>query len=306
MFQKPWEAPEVAILLRGRQGVGKSIFVESLGEILGDYFLAIAHPKHLVGSFNAHLPDKLLVLADEAFFGKERTYTGILKTLVTQTTMAVEPKGVNVFSAKKYFRLFMASNEGFMLPVDIDDRRYLILDVDPVHQKDHEYFRALREEWANGGREAFYFQMLSRDISNFNHRRRPETPALDEHKLLSLTGAQRLVYELLEAGQGWSIVKLERDYAAFISTDHLRSGSQARDFHVSDRALALELGKIALSGMSKRIAVEGRQIRGFWLPELKQARKRWTDANGLKVSWLDPEAVWILEDPFNRGPYIVG
>jgi phage/plasmid-associated DNA primase len=105
MYQKPWEAPEVAILLRGRQGVGKSFFVEGLGEILGDYFLSISHQRHLIGSFNVHLVDKLLVLADE-FNSKERQNAGILKSLVTQSIMAVEPKGVNVFSAKKYFRLF--------------------------------------------------------------------------------------------------------------------------------------------------------------------------------------------------------
>ena len=68
MFQKPWDPPEVAIVLRGRQGVGKNFFVEHVGSIIEQYSLTVTNPKHLVGSFNRHLMDKLLVFADEAFF----------------------------------------------------------------------------------------------------------------------------------------------------------------------------------------------------------------------------------------------
>jgi len=100
--------------------------------------------------------DKLVVFADEAFYGNERRYAGILKNLVTQSEMAVEPKGVDVFMAKKYFRLFMASNEDFVVPADLDDRRFLVLDVSDEHAKDHAYFGELRREWDEGGRESFY------------------------------------------------------------------------------------------------------------------------------------------------------
>jgi hypothetical protein len=297
LFQRPWEPPEVAILLRGRQGVGKSMFVESLGEILGNYFLAITQTKHLVGCFNVHLQDKLLVFAEEASFAGDRSYAGILKTLITQTTMAVEPKGVNVFAAKKYFRLFMASNENWMVPVDIDDRRYFVLDVSPVRQNDHAYFEALKEEWTNGGREAFYFVMLNRDISKFNYRRRPETPALHEQKLHSLRGAAARIYEMLETG--WApILSFERD-RVFVSTRGLRrvAGNWENDY--TERALAVELTKIAIGRTSVRLTTERQQIRGFWLPSLKEAREQWEKANNLRVKWLDPEATWKAFDRKN-------
>jgi Family of unknown function (DUF5906) len=175
LYQKPWETPEVCVILRGRQGVGKNFFVEAIGEIVSDYFITISNPKHLIGGFNRHLMDKLIVFADEALYGDERRYAGILKNLVTQSHMAVEPKGVDVFMAKKYFRLIMASNEDFVVPADLDDRRMLVIDVSDVRAKDHAYFAELREEWDGGGREALYDHMLKRDISAFNHRNRPET-----------------------------------------------------------------------------------------------------------------------------------
>jgi hypothetical protein len=183
-----------------------------------------------------------------------------------------------------------------MLPVDIDDRRYLILDVSPIHQKDHDYFDALEREWTNSGREAFYSQMLNRDISKFNHRRRPETPALHEQKLLSLTGAPRLVYELLESGYGGvEDTNIDKRGIAFVSTAGLANRGLVRGWDITERALSLELEKIALHRKSIRRSIEGEQVRGYLLPELKEARERWTGANSVAVNWMDPEATWTRD-----------
>lgn len=291
LFQKPWETPEVCIVLRGPQGVGKNVFVESVGEIISDYFIVISNAKHLVGGFNRHLMDKLIVFADEAFYGGDRRHAGILKNLVTQSQMAVEPKGVDVFMAKKFFRLFMASNEDWVVPADVDDRRMLVLDVSDTHAKDHEYFEALRREWEAGGREAFYDLMLKRDISAFNYRKRPETAALVEQKIASLVGAERIVFEMLSSGE--APFPRQQVGANFVVTEFLIEEYARRGFRASARALADELAIFALHSESKRQTVFLRQCRGFWLPDLAICRNNWAAAKKLKVDWGGDDGEWI-------------
>jgi hypothetical protein len=295
LYQKPWETPEVCLVLRGRQGVGKNFFVERIGEVIADYFMTVTNPKHLVGNFNRHLMDKLLVFADEAFYGKERTYTGILKNLVTQSQMAVEPKGVDAFMARKYFRLFMASNEEWVVPADMDDRRFLVLDVSNIYAKDQDYFSGVADEWASGGREAFYAAMLERDISEFNYRRRPETAALHEQKIHSLLGAERVVYEMLESGRA-PLEQGEPD-RVFISTEEARRYHEQRGQHVSTKRLAAEQAVIAFHPNSVREMVNGQQTRGFWVPELAECREKWAAAKRMQVEWPQDDGKWISGNP---------
>ena len=65
--QCPGEPAEVALVLRGDQGVGKGLFVRELGALFGQHFVHVSHPRHLSGNFNAHLQDAVVVFADEAF-----------------------------------------------------------------------------------------------------------------------------------------------------------------------------------------------------------------------------------------------
>src|SRR5690606_19872102 len=47
MVQRPWELPEVALVLQGDQGTGKSYFVKQMGELLADHFLHVMQRRHV-------------------------------------------------------------------------------------------------------------------------------------------------------------------------------------------------------------------------------------------------------------------
>ena len=66
--QFPDRRAEVAIVLRGGQGTGKGIFVNSLGSIFGRHYLQISQSRHLTGNFNAHLAECIVLFVDEAFW----------------------------------------------------------------------------------------------------------------------------------------------------------------------------------------------------------------------------------------------
>ena len=92
-IQNPGRRPGVALVIRGKQGVGKGVFVNEFAQLFGPHSIQVAQSSQLVGNFNAHLRDKLLVFADEAFWAGDKRAEGALKALVTEDTMPIEMKG---------------------------------------------------------------------------------------------------------------------------------------------------------------------------------------------------------------------
>ena len=114
--QRPASPGEVAIVLRGGRGVGKGFFAKAFGELFGQHFMQVSNSSHLVGNFNAHLRDLVVLFADEAFYANDKKHESILKTLVTEDTMAVESKGVDIETGPNYIHLIMASNDLRVIP----------------------------------------------------------------------------------------------------------------------------------------------------------------------------------------------
>ena len=58
----------MALVIRGRKGTGKSKFADVLRRILGGHAFKASRADQIVGKFNSHLADKLLLVAEESFF----------------------------------------------------------------------------------------------------------------------------------------------------------------------------------------------------------------------------------------------
>jgi hypothetical protein len=255
------------VVLRGGQGIGKSFYAEHFGELFGRHFIPVTDPKQVVGNFNKVLHNALFVFSDEAFAANDKRAEGVLKGLVTQSHITIEPKGVDAFKAAKYFRLLLASNKGWVVPTDIDDRRFFVLDVGEVHKDDTAHFGAIDAEWKTGGREAFMEFLLKRDIGSFNHRRRPETAALVDQKIHTLGGVHRVFYELLASGS--APVALTDEERVFIPTHDLYNYCQKK---YSESSLGKALSKISDNKISVREQCGEKRKKGFWLPPPKIGR----------------------------------
>ena len=88
--------PGTSIVLRGKQGTGKGIFVNHFGKLLGPHYLQVFHQSQITGKFNVHLKDALLVNADEAFWAGDKKAEGVIKGLITEPMIPIEPKGKDV------------------------------------------------------------------------------------------------------------------------------------------------------------------------------------------------------------------
>ncbi len=126
--QHPAERPGTALVLRGRQGVGKGVYATQFGKLFGRNFKHLTQSRHLTGRFNAHMADALIVFGDEVTWGGNVQDAGVLKALVTEEQLAVEQKYMDLFHVKNCVRLIVASNAEWVVPAGLDERRFLIID----------------------------------------------------------------------------------------------------------------------------------------------------------------------------------
>lgn len=95
--QYPELHAEVAVVLRGPKGTGKGTLGQILRRLFRHHAMQISNSTHFTGRFNGHLVDILFLFVDEAFWAGDKVGEGTLKALVTEPTIAIEFKFVNLF-----------------------------------------------------------------------------------------------------------------------------------------------------------------------------------------------------------------
>jgi len=295
--QKPGgRKPGVCLVLRGGQGTGKGTFAEYLSKLFAPYSITLDRPDQLVGKFNGHMANKLFVVADEAFWAGDRSKIGPLKSFITESKLSYEWKGRDVTMMDSYHRVIMLSNNDWVVPADIDDRRFAVLDVSSLHATDSEYFGAIRHDMDNGGLEAFYRMMLDHDYSDVNVMMAPKTQGLLDQKLESMDEIGSFVLDMLMQGKvmlnsgvvsdsPWpEWVHKEELYNAFGSTlakDRERYKPKAIVFGRKLRRYMPGVNPEAKGPMNER----GERPRVFALPPLIQARADFDRVIGQPMAW---------------------
>ena len=139
--QYPELHAEVAVVLRGLKGTGKGTLGQILHRLFRHHAMHISNPPHFTGRFNGHLVDVLFLFVDEAFWAGDKAGEGTLKALVTEPTIPIEPKFVNLFQTTNRLKILMASNADWVVPATADERRYFVLDVSDCRRGDRGLLR---------------------------------------------------------------------------------------------------------------------------------------------------------------------
>jgi hypothetical protein len=294
--QRPEKQGEVAVVMRGKEGVGKGIFARQFGQLFGAHFLHVTQAKHLTGHFNAHLQQCSVLFVDEAFFAGDRAHAPILKALITEPTMMIEPKGVDPYAAPNYIHLIMASNNEWVVPADADARRYFVLDVSDAKKQDTEYFERLVDQMNSGGREALLDLLLKRDLSGFNVRKVPQTAALGRQKDFTRRGLDRLIETIAQGGElPWALY----NHANVAKTS---GEGEGRGFYVAARKIVRDLEHVSSSKIAKMLQSEwgttswnSNGVRGIEFPKLAELRKRF-DAKHGPQEWDKNVTAWEYSD----------
>lgn len=191
--------PGSAIVLKGGKGTGKSTLVYPFKKILGPYFASMSNPRHAFANFNSHLENKLLVVLEEAVWGGSHEADSALKSMITETSMMIERKGFQAYSADTYMRVVMCSNEEWVVPASADERRFFIINTG-LNDNDKSYFDRLYYEIDHGGAEALYVWLLKETFPEVNLYNPPKTEELNEQKLTSMNSVQEWWYGVLDDG----------------------------------------------------------------------------------------------------------
>jgi hypothetical protein len=203
------ERPGVTSLgFRGGQGTGKSTFVKWYGSLFGSHFLHLDSEQRLLGRFNAHLHNAILVLADEAVWAGGKQGLGALKRLITEDTLAIERKGIDTIMVKNMIHMMVASNEEWFVPASFDDRRFAVFHVSDARQNNAQFFGTVREElFERGGLAALLYDLLEHP-GNVDLRKIPETEERDRQKKRSLQPKHAWWLEMLTDGTPWDEAEL--------------------------------------------------------------------------------------------------
>jgi hypothetical protein len=287
IVQRPRERLGTAIVLRGRRGTGKSKVGEVLGSLFSSHYFQVDESRYITGQFNAHMASCLLLQADEAVWAGDKAAEGRLKGLITGETQMIESKGVDPIRLRNFLRVIMTSNEGWVVPAGMDERRFCVLDVGPGCAQNHQYFREMDEELNAGGRQRLLHDLLHFDLSQVDLWHAPQTRALLEQKLRSFDTIDDFWFNRLHEGDNWP----NRIICADLHADYLKSATQIGVGRKRGPAeFGARLTKLVPGLRKIRPAIETepgvtRRVWCYEMPSLDDCRAAFDELLGQPVDW---------------------
>jgi len=309
--QVPNVPGEVALVLRGRKGTGKGFFVKTFGALFGRHFWQVSDARHIVGNFNAHLRDCVVLFGDEAFWAGDKKHESVLKALITEDTFVIERKGFDAEAAPNYVHLIMASNEQWVVPASYDERRFLVLDVAATHMQDPTYFGPIDTDMKSGGLSNLLHALQTLDISAFDHRTVPQTDALQDQKIHSLAPHEefwfrRLCDGMLRPMHGEWTTPIQKDALINDYLDYAQKVGGNKRVSATTFTRSIERWSPGLE--SFQADLRGRDVNGdprigrdnFWkFPTLAECRETFARHCGGPFKWPKIEMhERTLGDPF--------
>ena len=294
MLQRPWEKPGVALVVKGGKGTGKSTVFEAIFQkILGRLYTKIAHRENLSGRFNYHHLEKLLLVIEEAFFHADHQAEAVIKSMITERMMLVEPKGVDPYEAETFYRLAFVSNDDHVVPASLDERRFFCLRVSSAKVGNREYFHALNAEIQNGGLEAFMDFLMHWEVDIDLLRTPPMTETMFEEIMGSFSVFEKWAYHLLHIDEDHSVVKWGQSVPTADLFEHFKQWrDELEDLKIRTSANRID-GQIAFTNeIGGLFGFPRKKVKNRWcfiLPTREQARRLFQAKVNATVKWYDLE-----------------
>ena len=282
--QQPATQAEVAVVMIGGRGTGKGTLGRWFSDLFGSHGLHVQNPDHLTGRFNGHLRTTLGLFVDEAVFVGDHRGNQVLKSLITEDRIMIEAKYSQAAQARNRLKIMMATNADHAIPAGIDERRFFVVRVSDRKKQDHSYFAQLADWWQAGGNSAMLAFLQQVDLNGFNIRDVPKTRALDQQKILSLTGLDEWLYELLQS----SSAMWKRQTTAAELAERFRWFCQDKGCRY-EKTSPVAVSRRIHSWLEVERKREGAGTRQWVLnlPELDEARRQFEEKLGVRIDWDD-------------------
>lgn len=213
-LQRPELMTKVALVIRSDgEGAGKGLILSILGELMGMYdeetgamgpFREIRDADTVFGRFNSMLEGAQVIWFDEALWAGDKKAYGKLLNMITEGHQTIEIKGYSPYVCESYQNLILAGNSDWIAPASASSRRFFVLDADNKYSGvQTAEIRAYFNEIANTDRQALANFLYRRDLSHFNPQIIPQTKALFDQKIMSMSSTNQWVMELLKDKEDW-------------------------------------------------------------------------------------------------------
>ncbi len=274
-------------------GTGKDTLANYFGPIFGKHYIHISNQTHLTGKFNNHLKDALFAFVDEGFFAGDKAAAGVLKSMITDDRRNIEPKGKNAYPVKNHINLIMASNENWIVPAGLEERRFCVLDVaDSISnngrkvqvRKNKKWFEPIYKEMNNGGRAAMLYDLLELDISDVDLRDIPRTDALFEQILENAHPVHKFWFDKLKDGEDSDIwenwIELDSLYNEFISFAEIGK----HRIHGFMKNTFVQILKQVCPGI-KKSRTDNNTKTGYTIHSLEKCRQLFSERVEMSIDW---------------------
>lgn len=132
MIQKPNEKIGLAFIIKGKQGTGKNVFLNAIGNIIGkEHYITSSNPKDFFGDYAEGFYHKLLVNMNECEGKDTFDFEGRMKAFITEDTITINPKKVRPIEIQNVARLMIFTNKPNPIKIDVNskDRRYCVFET---------------------------------------------------------------------------------------------------------------------------------------------------------------------------------
>lgn len=209
LLQRPWEVFISIPIFNGPEGVGKSMWIEALGEIVGRWqFLATSTLNDVLGNFTERLDGVILLYLNEAYNPNDPQSEANFKNLITSHDFRLNRKFRPCETRKRYFHVMADSNLHSVVQADKGARRWQLI-ATSTKVPPPAYFSLLygaMYDDDNLGLRALADYLYSVDLEQgnlmFNGGRKViKTRLLMHQQMDCLDTVDRFIYDLLSVGR---------------------------------------------------------------------------------------------------------
>lgn len=227
IVQNPQRKCPIAFIIKGKQGTGKNVFLNGVGNIFGKpHYISSSNAKDFFGDYAEGFYHKLLVNINECEGKDTFDFEGKLKSFITEDEITLNAKFVRPVRVLNLSRLLIFTNKPNPIPIDVrsKDRRYVVFETTDKYLGANygtAFWAGMIKHFKRPEFVACLYDFLNeRDLSNFSTSKRPITKAyIQMCKLYVPTEVLFLQHKIANALESDAFHQIAKKDAAFEEED---------------------------------------------------------------------------------------
>jgi hypothetical protein len=297
LVQNPGVKVRWAPVIIGAQGIGKDMGLHPLVQTLGVANMQEIAPYQLLEKFNAFYESQLVIVQEMMRMDKVETYERV-KAAITGTgagTILIRKLYQEAYPVPNSTSFVFLTNHSDAISIAPDDRRFYVVQCEPVSRREAVYYEALAAWYRAGGVHLVARWLANRDIRHFQADSAPAWTAAKQLMLEdTLPPTSRWLFEQITQERGiyaHRSVVTSKEISDLMLTDYsipakVRDGFSAKTMSIGFRAAGWDRRPVQLrltSGERARVWCRNADILGAPDAAVRTRLEKELAAKGLGV-----------------------